>query len=377
MKEKEKIFFFVPYQIHLKHLYGGLFGYKNIGIFAFSRKSLSAKQYHYEKVTPVHKTFFPPNLNSLSHKLRIVEKLPIIVFGFSKVLAKNEFVTVICFDFYHWYTLQAIRYKKKHPRVKLIIYSETKRWPKNWSSRLVMRGFLAYVRRNLRHVDGVLVYTEEGKAWWAEAAPAARVAVLPAPVDVERFQPATNKEWLPNDTLRILMNARYSPYKRHEDLLAAVAALREQGRAVAVTLIGRDDGGRGRVEALVAEAGLQDIVTFLDPLPMSEMPALYHRHDVLVLPSYNEAIGMVVPEAMACGLPTITSDTVGANVYVKKGETGFVYETGNVPALTTALTRCFDVTLLAQFGQNGREHIAVHFTPQQIAQQFLDFLELS
>lgn len=375
MKKDKVIILFVPYQIHLKNLYNELLKLNRIKVFGFSRNSKPARMYDYGGVIPIHRLFFPPNLDLTSSKLNIVNQLPIAIINFSEIVNKEELTAMICFDLYHWYTIQAIRYKKKHQETKLIIYSETKRWPKSQLSQFVMRPFLSYLRRNVHHIDGVLVYTDEGKQWWNENVPEARVAILPAPVDVETFTPATSKSWLPQGELRILMNARYSPYKRHEDLFLAVEELLKQGRKVTVTFIGRDDGGRSRVEALVTRAGLSDVVTFLDPLPMEAMPALYHAHDVLVLPSYNEAIGMVVPEAMACGLPTITSDTVGANVYVQKGVTGEVFETGNIAALTDCLDRHFDGSELNIKGQAGRSHIVAHFTPSQIAEQFLVILD--
>jgi glycosyltransferase involved in cell wall biosynthesis len=239
----------------------------------------------------------------------------------------------------------------------------------------MMRGFLWYVKKHIDKIQQVLVYTKEGKQWWEKQMPELPVHIMAAPVDTEAFNVAQEKDWLPSGVLRVLMNARYSTYKRHKDLLQAAADLLSKGKQLHITLIGRADSGRQRVEQLVKEYGLEDVVTFLDPLPMEEMPGLYHTHDVLVLPSYNEAIGMVVPEAMACGIPTITSDTVGANVYVKAGETGWVYPTGDIEALKVTLNECFNVSELKRRSAAARVMAEVHFSVPIIAQRLLAVLK--
>ena len=100
-------------------------------------------------------------------------------------------------------------------------------------------------------------------------------------------------------------------------------------------------------------------------MPLSEMPELYRAHDVLILPSYNEAIGMVVPEAMSCGRPTVTSDSVGANVYVKNGVTGFIFTTGDINSLAETLQKCCDQNKLKHMGAAARLHIIENYSADQ------------
>lgn len=299
---------------------------------------------------------------------------PNYVPGLKKIFAKHTVSHIVLFDYLHWYTLQTFAFARANSAVKTYIWSETKEWPRNPLLRLVAKSFFFLVQRNFPHLTQVFTYTEEGKQWWLKNAPGMTVEVLPAPVDVTLFAPTMKRQWLPNNTLRILMNARYSAYKRHEDLLQAALLLRMRGVKFHITLVGRADVGRKKIEKLVVRYDLSSVVTFLDPLPMSEMPALYHRHDVLVLPSYNEAIGMVVPEAMACGIPTITSDTVGANVYVKEKKTGWIHPTGDVGALAAALLECYDSAELARRGAAARTHVVAYYSVPIIAERFVSLL---
>lgn len=362
---------FVPLPYHLRFLYESFCEIADCQAFVDEGLFKTHPCYRSNMIASEMPAF---GLYTIKKLLKTETQMPMYIKQFSEHVERLQPNYLICFDFYHWYFLQSVRYAQKHKNCKIVLYSETKHWPNNWVARTLMHCFLWYVRRNLSSIDRVLVYTEEGKLWWNKYVPHAPVSILPAPVDVTLFQPALSKDWLPNGTLRILMNARYNVYKRHEDLLQAAVLLRKQNRQFHITFIGRPDVSSERIKQLVAQFDLLDVVTFLDPLSLEEMPALYHSHDVLVLPSYNEAIGMVVPEAMACGLPTITSDTVGANVYVEAGETGWMYQTGDVMALATALGHCFVVRVLQACGKRARKRVVTEFTIPIVATGLLAHL---
>ncbi len=64
-----------------------------------------------------------------------------------------------------------------------------------------------------------------------------------------------------------------------------------------------------------------------------DVPQLLRDGDVLILPSAQDGFGSVVLEAMACGLPVIVSNRVGAKDWVKDGVNGFIFPFGNREAL--------------------------------------------
>ena len=306
----------------------------------------------------------------LKHRKVLKSQIPYCFLGLRQVLNTVHPQTIIASEAYQWYTLQLYRYKRAGGAGQLYIYSETKQWPKSMLARMILRFFMWQVRRNVSHISGVFVYCSDSKQWWREQVPELPVSVVPAPVDIAQFYPAKEKDWLPQGVLRILVNARYIPVKRHQDIFAAVQELQAKGRSVQVSCIGRGEVGRERIERMVEEIGLRESVRFLDTVSRTEMPALYHAHDVLLLPSSKEAIGMVVPEAMACGVPTITSNAVGANTYVKDGETGLIFKTKDVADLTEKLEQCFDAKRLADMGTAARAHVQ-NFSTERIADTFM------
>jgi glycosyltransferase involved in cell wall biosynthesis len=93
--------------------------------------------------------------------------------------------------------------------------------------------------------------------------------------------------------------------------------------------------GAGPLEAELRNAAAGQPGAFAGFQNQSALPACYAAVDALVLPSDgSETWGLVVNEAMACGVPAIVSDAVGCvDDLVRDGESGFAYPCGNVPAL--------------------------------------------
>jgi glycosyltransferase involved in cell wall biosynthesis len=131
---------------------------------------------------------------------------------------------------------------------------------------------------------------------------ARKVRFLPNPVDPRLFHPPTAAEraaaraalgW---DTKpRVLCVSRLLPHKGIDVLLAA------QHPAFALVFCGPgDETMREHIRRHGAEC--------LDPRPQADVVTLYHAADVFALPSYNEGFPVAIQEALACGLPVVTSD---------------------------------------------------------------------
>jgi glycosyltransferase involved in cell wall biosynthesis len=145
---------------------------------------------------------------------------------------------------------------------------------------------------------------------------------------------------IPPESFVILFCAKLVPWKRPQDLLAAFAlAQKTLGTAPPTHLVFAGEGAsRSRLEAEARELGVEKLVRFLGFVNQSRLPDLYRAADVLVLPSEHEPWGLVVNEAMVCGLPVVVSDRVGAGLdLVAPGTTGAVYPVGEVEALAGVL----------------------------------------
>lgn len=84
----------------------------------------------------------------------------------------------------------------------------------------------------------------------------------------------------------------------------------------------------------------------IGPVAQSELNAIYNQCDLFVLPSLSDGWGMVVNQALACGLPAIVSDMTGAKELIDQGKNGYVVKSGDIFDLTEklslALSKCRD-----------------------------------
>jgi glycosyltransferase involved in cell wall biosynthesis len=120
-----------------------------------------------------------------------------------------------------------------------------------------------------------------------------------------------------------------------QELLSAFARVVAEENDLRLAIAG-DGSLRPRVEALAANADCH--ITYLGRLSGNDVLRAYLAADVVVLPSLFEPWGLVVNEAMACGLPVIVSDRVGcADDLVRHGGTGLVFGAGDKSSLTDAI----------------------------------------
>ena len=99
------------------------------------------------------------------------------------------------------------------------------------------------------------------------------------------------------------------------------------------------------------------------PSPPAMMPEFFQSLDVLLLPSRFESFGLTYVEAMACGLPVIASRLGGHQMSVVDGQTGLLFEPGNVGDLADKLGRLLDDPELRwRLGQAARERATAEFS---------------
>lgn len=131
-----------------------------------------------------------------------------------------------------------------------------------------------------------------------------------------------------------------------------------------VVVVG-DGNLRESYQSLAENLGLAKKIIFAGFVPDNILPKFYNSADMLVLPSVDksEAFGMVALEAMASGLPVITSDLAGVRSVVEKQKTGLLVKPGSVENLIKMIRHLLDNPRLAvQLGQAGRAKVLAKYT---------------
>lgn len=129
--------------------------------------------------------------------------------------------------------------------------------------------------------------------------------------------------------------------KRYDRILEAAATLEREGRQIWV-LLSSHGPLKPNLERRARELGIADRVVFGPKVGPREIARQYAALDVFVLPSEYEGLGLVLPEAMALGVPVIGSDVGGIPSVVEHGVTGWIFERNDIPALARHLATALD-----------------------------------
>jgi glycosyltransferase involved in cell wall biosynthesis len=175
-----------------------------------------------------------------------------------------------------------------------------------------------------------------------------------------------------------LASARFTEKKNLRFLLRAFARYRslcsarqgplgEADAAWELVLIG-DGPLREQLVSLRSELGAEQFIHFAGASAYDELPVFYGLAGALVHPSTTEQWGLVVNEAMACGLPVVISNRCGcAADLVREGQNGFTFDSSDVAGLADIMLKLAAPDFpRAQFGTTSREIIS-HWTPATFA----------
>ena len=199
---------------------------------------------------------------------------------------------------------------------------------KFWSHNLVA---------HLRCLDKLVVLTEKDREAWVELN---NVVAIPDPLSLypKEISPLTEK--------RVIAVARYSHEKGIDLLLKAWSIVEKRVRDWRLEVYG--DGNRTPYNQLIEELRIDNSRCVLHGRT-DNVEAEYVNSSIFVLSSRFEGFGMVLTEAMACGLPVVSFDCPwGPRSIIANGDDGLLVENGNVEALADSLTRLIDDADLRQ-----------------------------
>ncbi len=171
----------------------------------------------------------------------------------------------------------------------------------------------ARVRRVLRQSDAVMTVSESlREAVIGLGVDPSRVHTVYQGIDAERFHAGDQRRarqalGLPSARTLLLWVGRMVEVKGLNVLLEACVELRDRGRDFELCLAG-EGPLRPALERQVRDAGLDDRVRFVGPVPHDALPDWYRAADVTVLSSWSEGLPNVLRESLACGTPFVSTD---------------------------------------------------------------------
>lgn len=202
----------------------------------------------------------------------------------------------------------------------------------------------------------------------ADGYPADRTVVIPNGIDTTRFLPSLEArarmrgQWgIGEDEVLIGLVGRLDPQKDHETFLqASVLLLQEKNRVRFVCVGDGPSEYRAALQDRAHTLGLSDRMMWVGK--QSQMVDVYNALDVLVnSSSYGEGFANVLGEAMACGIPCVTTDVGDSGLVI--GDPGFLVPSKDPAALKTAVLRIFDCKPEAA---EIRRRIVEHFSLENL-----------
>ncbi len=162
------------------------------------------------------------------------------------------------------------------------------------------------------------------------------------------------------------------PHKTLDVLLKAMPLILEL-HAVELNIIGT--GPRlDEYAALARSLRLEPSVHFLGHVEHSHLPTYYSNADLFVLPSIRESFGLVLVEAMACGLPVVATRVGGLPEVVEEGVTGLLVPPNDPKALAGAINSLLDdPQRMRSMGAKGRQRVVEHFTWDKVAERMVGY----
>lgn len=308
---------------------------------------------------PVVLTRRPPD--GLLLRRGFQEHLSHVPLTYRALLAGND---DLAHAFYATDAAAAIRWARKRDRPAVFSYMGIPQRETLAGRRLRLRVIVDAVRQT----DAVLALSEAAAVAmerWLGVTP----RVIYPPVDLERFAPGGERD--PHPT--IVCAAASDDSRKRVDLLARAFRRVRRERPDARLLLDRP---RRDPDAAARLAAIAEGIEFFDAIP-TEVAALYRRAWVSALPSYNEAFGLVLAEALACGTPGVGTRDGGIPEILDRPEVGRLFDGDDEPALARALLEALELATDPSTADRCRERARRFSTERCTADHLEVYRELT
>jgi len=205
------------------------------------------------------------------------------------------------------------------------------------------------IRYGLNQSHGFIAVSQHLARLLGRLLPEARISVVPNGVRNAEFAGRCDAD---DSSVRLLFVGNMGRLKGERDLIRALERAIKVAPEIRVDMLGH---GAETMTTLCRESGLWRRVDHLGPVPLEERASFFKRADIFVLPTYAEGMPIAVLEAMAAGLPVITTPVGGVPELVEEGVEGYLVNPGDIDALADRIVRLAnDLDQRRRMGRCGR-----------------------
>lgn len=292
---------------------------------------------------------------------------------FSKNLSNELSININCYDLVHintiwtWPSHIAVT-KAKIAGLPIIISPHGMLYPQalkvsSWKKKIIGNW---YVNKDLKTANCIHATSEEEAKYIREYGLTNPIAIIPNCLDISKYpQPRTT----PNPIRRFGFTGRLNPIKNLDLLLSAWHMLGTQTNNAELVIIGDGEPSYVRYLKNYTEQRQMTNVTFTGFLSGSTLRDTVRSLDFQILPSKSENFGMVVPEALICGVPVIASKGTPWQS-LEERECGWWIES-TVDSLAETISNAIALTedTRLKMGKAGRKLVIEKYSSDAVAQQ--------
>lgn len=194
-----------------------------------------------------------------------------------------------------------------------------------------------------------------------------KIFAVPNPVD-ELFLMSKGREYH-NEITKIIMIGRIEYQKNYKIMIDAIKEIYDSGRKVTVNIFG-NGSLEGKLIKYIEDMAMSNIVFYRGRT--NNVEEELRKSDLFLMTSDYEGMPNSLMEAMATGIPVVSSDCMtGPKTLIKDGETGFLFNTGNISSLIQKLVYVIDnPNVTNKVGMNGRKFIKERYGLKQTINSF-------
>lgn len=243
----------------------------------------------------------------------------------------------------------------------------------NWKLRLLIRrwhSFLTMQKKVVKQLDHMVTVSEASRTDISTdfEIDGSRLKIVHNGIDTEIFRPIPG---ITRKNMKVMATASAdAPLKGLEYLLRAIHQLSDEFPELELVVIGKlkEDGSTRK---LIAELGISERLTFHSGVSSEDIARFYAEATCAVVPSVYEGFGLPAGEAMACGVPLISTD--GGALPEVVGDCGITVPVRDPGAIADALRRLLtDAALRRELGEKGRQRILEQFSWQVAAADMVE-----
>ena len=246
----------------------------------------------------------------------------------------------------------------------------------NWKEKLSStrwHNFLPMQKRVVPRLQNIICVSQPSKEDVINEFLAAKdnIRVIPNGIDINTFKPSGLTKEL---NFRIVTTASADiPLKGLRHLLSALPRIIKKFPLTTLTVIGKSPK-KSKLNKIIDDLELEDRIIFKSGVSEEEIVEIYHRSDLAVIPSLYEGFGFGAGEAMACGIPLISTDSGGLKQVI--GDAALKIKPGSVEEIEEGILKLFNEDeLRTQLAIKGRKRMEEMFDWNIAAKNYAGFFE--